>query len=218
VSIEGISDEALIAAAQLRPNTEEASSAASELFRRYSSQVALWCARFTGDRDSADDLTQDIFLKVYRSLDSFRGNSKFSTWLYAVTRNRCLDEVKSRIIDLDSFGEAALADLPDRRHVDVQTALENESSLKTMRALMKTALDETEQKVLMLHYGHGYPIHSVTRLLGLQNSSGAKAYIVRAKRSLQGVVRQWKTSRRAVSPVRAGRPRPGSLPLTAPTE
>jgi DNA-directed RNA polymerase sigma subunit (sigma70/sigma32) len=91
-------------------------------------------------------------------------------------------------MELDPGGEEALAELLDQRHVDAQTALEQESSLAAMRALMKTALDETEQRVLMLHYGHGHTLPSVTRLLGLQNASGAKAYIVSARRKLNSAV------------------------------
>jgi RNA polymerase sigma-70 factor (ECF subfamily) len=187
------SDEGLILVAQLRPNTEEAEGAINELFRRYFSRVALWCLRFTGDRETADDLAQDIFLKVYRNLDSFRGNSKFSTWLFAVARNQCMDRVKSPSLDLDPGGEDTLAALPDLSHVDVQTALEEESSIEAMRTLIRTALDETEQKVMMLHYGHDYTLPSVTRLLGLQNASGAKAYVVSARRKLHGAIRQWQT-------------------------
>jgi len=187
------SDEGLILAAQLRPNTEEAETAINELFRRYFSRVALWCLRFTGDRETADDLAQEIFLKVYRNLDSFRGNSKFSTWLFAVARNQCVDQAKSPSLDLDPGGDETLAALPDLRYVDAQTALEEESSLEAMRTLIRSALDETEQKVLMLHYGHDYTLPSVTRLLGLQNASGAKAYVVSARRKLQGAVRQWRT-------------------------
>jgi RNA polymerase sigma-70 factor, ECF subfamily len=193
LSVDDISDEGLVSAAQVRPHTAEAEVAVNELFRRYYSRVALWCLRFTGDRETADDLAQDILLKVYRNLDSFRGNSKFSTWLYAIARNRCMDEVKSASMDLDPYGEDTLAALPDQRYVDVQTALEEESSVEAMRALIRTALDETEQKVLMLHYGHDYTLPSVTRLLGLQNASGAKAYVVSARRKLNGVVRHWET-------------------------
>lgn len=46
-----------------------------ELFGRYHRRVAMWCYRFTGDRDSAADLAQDVFLRAYRSLEGFRGNS-----------------------------------------------------------------------------------------------------------------------------------------------
>ena len=52
----------------------------NELFRRHYQRVALWCLRQTGDRDRAADLAQDIFVSAFRYLESFRGDSKFSTW------------------------------------------------------------------------------------------------------------------------------------------
>ena len=50
--------------------------------------------RFFGDRQQAEDATQEVFLKVYRSLGSFDGRSRFSTWLYRLTRNVCIDMLR----------------------------------------------------------------------------------------------------------------------------
>jgi RNA polymerase sigma-70 factor (ECF subfamily) len=51
--------------------------------------------RFFGDSQAAEDVTQEVFVKVFRSLDSFDERARFSTWLYRVTRNTCLDEVRA---------------------------------------------------------------------------------------------------------------------------
>lgn len=64
-----------------------------ELYDRHSSRVYNKCLSFVKNRQEAEDLTQDVFLKVYTSLHKFKGNSKFSTWLYAITYNFCVNYV-----------------------------------------------------------------------------------------------------------------------------
>jgi DNA-directed RNA polymerase specialized sigma24 family protein len=62
----------------------------SELFRRYRIRVTSRCLRLTRNRGRAPDLAQEVFFKAYVRRYSFRGDSKFSTWLYAITRKHCL--------------------------------------------------------------------------------------------------------------------------------
>lgn len=65
------------------------------LVRRHTRIVYAHAVRFFGDGSAADDVVQEVFIKVYRSLDNFDERSRFSTWLYRVTRNTCLDMVRS---------------------------------------------------------------------------------------------------------------------------
>src|SRR4051812_13286262 len=90
-----LSDEELIEAYRAAAKDARAEGLLDQLFQRYYERVALWCFRVAGDRDRAADMAQDVFLKVFRNLDSFRGDARFSTWLYSVTRNHCFTEVKS---------------------------------------------------------------------------------------------------------------------------
>ncbi len=70
-------------------------SAFEALVRRHSRSVYAHALRFFGDSTAADDVSQEVFLKVYRSIDGFDERARFSTWLYRVTRNACLDEVRA---------------------------------------------------------------------------------------------------------------------------
>lgn len=163
--------------------------AIDELFRRYQERVALWCWRVAGDREWASDLSQEVFLKAFRNLASFRGQSKFSTWLYIIARNHCFNAVQSRGVR----AEDQLLDfdlLPDTFGKPVDRALEHEQEIRNMRHLMNQSLDETERQVMTLHYGEEMTLDSISRLLNLQNASGAKAFIVSAKRKLQSAIQR----------------------------
>ena len=64
-----------------------------ELYDRYAPMVYNKCYGFAKNMDEAKDLTQDVFLRVFIKLASFKGNSKFSTWLFAFTYNHCVNYV-----------------------------------------------------------------------------------------------------------------------------
>ena len=66
-----------------------------QLYERYCHKVHRKCLLFTKDRMQADDLTQDIFLRLLGKLDSYKQHSKFSTWLYSITTNYCTDQIRS---------------------------------------------------------------------------------------------------------------------------
>jgi RNA polymerase sigma-70 factor (ECF subfamily) len=149
--------------------------------------MARWCYRFTGDRESAADLAQDVFLKAHRHLDSFQGASLFGTWLYSIARNESINRIKRKPPPTD--GEEALIDLPDLEPGPEDIAAYKSRS-RHLHEFLSTTLDETERTVFTLHYGDDMPFDAITRLLRLDNASGAKAYIVSAKRKLARAVQR----------------------------
>ena len=182
-----LSDEELVLRYQSQSGSSQQQALLNELFSRHHVRVAAWCYRMTGDRESAADLAQDIFLKAYRHIASFRGTSKFTTWLYTITRNHCNSELKSRATRPEGPADTELLDLPDPSET-LDATLERRSSERLLRELMEEQLDETEQRVMTLHYAEELPLATITRLLGLQNASGAKAYIVSARRKLNDAI------------------------------
>lgn len=163
-----------------------------QLFERHHTRVAAWCYRMTGDVDSATDLAQDVFLKAFQNLESFRGQSKFTTWLYSIAKNHCMDALKSRAGAPIIAGEAALERVPDLRADEPLSTMERRQAEEVVRQLMRESLDETEIKVMTLHYVQELPLDAVTRLLHLTNTSGAKAYVVSARRKLARAFNDWK--------------------------
>jgi RNA polymerase sigma-70 factor (ECF subfamily) len=166
---------------------EDGVAAIQELFRRHYQTVVTWCLRLAGNRDDACDLAQGIFVRVQRNLGGFRGESKFSTWLYSIARSECLTFLKARPQRAEPEDEA-LEELPDLIAVGADDFLERKASAQMVRALLDGELDDVEKQVFTLHYGDDVPLETITRLLALRNRSGAKAFIVSARRKLARAV------------------------------
>lgn len=184
------SDEGLLAKFRENQHGERGQKWLNELFGRYQVRVAAWCYRFTGDRERASDLAQDVFLKAYRSLDSFRSESKFSTWLYTIARNVCINEMKGRMTRVEGSAEVLDFDIASEQDPNILSVLVRQESVEYARSLLGKALDTTERKVMVLHFAHGVTLDAVSRLLGLTNRSGARAYIVSARRKLSAAIKQ----------------------------
>jgi RNA polymerase sigma factor (sigma-70 family) len=73
------------------------------LIEKYKNYVFTLVLRFTENREDAEEIAQDIFVKAYRSLADFRGDSKFSTWLFTITRTTCLSFLRKKKLDMISL-------------------------------------------------------------------------------------------------------------------
>ena len=92
-------------------------AAFAELVRAYEEPVFSYVNRLVGDRGLAEDLTQEVFLRVHQSLPGFSYRSKFTTWLFQVTKNRVFDEYRARerrpkTVEIDSVRPLHAADAP----------------------------------------------------------------------------------------------------------
>jgi len=187
-----LTDEALIARYRAEGGQALAGQYLNELFRRHHVKVARWCFSVTGDRESAADLAQEICVKAYQNLSYFKGQSKFSTWLYSITRNHCLNAVRSRAsapqMDSDELVMDTLPDVADSPLAEV----ERKQQADIARQLINETLEETEKAVFTMHFGEELPLDVITRMLNLTNASGAKAYLVSAKRKLDRAAKRWK--------------------------
>ena len=92
-------------------------NAFGELLSRHQGPVMRFLYRFTGNRDLAEDLFQEVFLRVVKSAKSFRAEAKFTTWLYRIARNLCIDKVRRNgLVTMVSTEEVAVGS-----HEDGQT-------------------------------------------------------------------------------------------------
>lgn len=192
-----LADEELVA--RFRASTAgEREPFVDELFRRNYARVARWCLRFAPDRDTALDMAQEVFTRAYQNLGSFQGESKFSSWLFTIARNHCLNAVRANRREATELRaeveDEFLDEIPGSSEAP-DANLDRESAGRQLSHLLTSALDDTERRVFTLHYGHDLSLDSITRMLGLENASGAKAYIVSAKRKLARWISQKKVQR-----------------------
>jgi len=139
----------------------------AELVRAYQSKVFSMAYGFTGNRESADDLAQEIFLKAYLALPRFRFGSAFGTWLYRVAVNHIKDFLRKRSkvneVSLEAVGEPAAAD-------DAVAMMEKEREDEGRRKLVRRELATLPDKyriVLTLRDVEGLPYEEIARVIGL---------------------------------------------------
>ncbi len=190
MDLERLSDEELIERAR-REAATEADACLALLYRRYYPKVAAWCLRISGDRQGAADLAQEVFLRVHERLGSFRSESRFSTWLYTVTRSVAINRgVAARRRQMDALDEEGAPE-PVEPAPGADEVVAKDQILRELRQAMERDLEPLEAKVLYLHYVDGLPLAALTDLLKLENKSGAKAYIVSGRRKLERRFGRW---------------------------
>ena len=123
------------------------------LFMRHQSKVHAWCFRLTDDRHTADDLVQDTFLRILRYRQAFSGDAAFSTWLYRIARNVCLDHLANLRRRSDAqeqlHGRAAAATSTAAAHEDGRLAILDV-------ALMRLPIEKREVLVLSRYHDLRY--------------------------------------------------------------
>jgi RNA polymerase sigma factor (sigma-70 family) len=149
-----------------------------QLYERYCDKVYRKCLSFTKDPVQAEDLTHDIFLKLIIKLAGFRGQARFSTWLYSITYNHCTDQLRSanlrRHVYVDEGWERMDVKADDESELTELAELEAQ---QLQRALKK--LPALEQALLLMKYQDDISIREIANLNGLTES----AVKMRLKRS-----------------------------------
>jgi RNA polymerase sigma factor (sigma-70 family) len=182
------SDTELIDASR-RLNRSQGDKCLDELYRRYYPTVARWCLKICNDRQGAADVAQEVFLRVHTRIDTFRGDSCFSTWLYTVMRSVAINRGLANRRRKEHTAQSNVAPEPIDPAPDALDVLKRSRDLQRLRHTMEKHLDPIEAKVLYLHYVDGLTLPAITRLLMLENKSGAKAYVVGGKRKLRRKLR-----------------------------
>jgi RNA polymerase sigma-70 factor (ECF subfamily) len=115
-----------------------------------------------GNADDAEDLAQEVFIKVYHSIGSFRGDSAVYTWIYRITVNLCLNQLRRRKVR-SFFGlEQVAASLPEAKRADDDLEI-SELSAKARTAI--ASLPEKQRAVFILRHFRGLPHAQIARIM-----------------------------------------------------
>ena len=156
---------------------------ATELFRKYSGPVFRYADRLLGSRAEAEEVAQEVFLKVITRVDQYDGRAPVSSWLFAIAANACRDRLRRAgrraVVPLDAVAEAASSDPPADRLL-----VESERRRLVRRALARLSDDQREALILARY--HGLPYAEIARTLEI--SEGAvKTRIFRAMEKLKDI-------------------------------
>ncbi|MBG6128961.1 RNA polymerase sigma-70 factor (ECF subfamily) [Aquimarina sp. EL_43] len=152
------------------------------LYDRYAKTIYNKCLSFVKSNEEAQDLTHDIFVLLFAKLKTFKGNSKFSTWLYSFTYNFCVNYVqrvqkkkKEKIISIDNI----IVEYPSEEIDD-----EDMMKLKSKKLAMALKKIEPDDKIiLMMKYQDDLSIKEIEKALNI-GSSAVKMRLSRAKSRL----------------------------------
>ena len=144
--------------------------ALSFLVERYLRQIYNFTARYIGNTKEAEDLTQEIFLKVWKSLKKFNSQKSFKTWLFSIARNVCIDYLRRKKIvtfsDLenDNDDESFSDKIADESISVIEKITRQELEREMGKYLLR--LSEANRSVLILHYSQQMAFREISEMLG----------------------------------------------------
>jgi len=148
------------------------------LVERYKQRVFNLAYRFAGNGEDANDLAQDIFIKVFRSLSGFRADSSLSTWMYRISLNHLISLKRKKVIDTTSISNYDQNDCKEEN----ESNAELEENMKLLeRALEK--LDSLDRILIDLYYYEDQKVEDIAKILDLSESN-VKVKIFRIRRKL----------------------------------
>jgi len=162
-----------------------------ELVRRHQEKAFALALRTLGQWDLAEDISQEAFLRVYHSAKRYQPKAKFTTWLYRIVVNLCLDEkrkAKRSPIKLSEYSGR----LESRSEGDPVAILETEERKKVVREAMER-LSKRERAAVVLHRFHGLSHAEVAGIMGLSQSA-VESLLVRSYQKLRKELAKYKNS------------------------
>ena len=164
-------------------------NAYGKLIARYKDLVFTLALRMLKHREEAEEVTQDAFLKAYRSLHKFKGDSKFSTWIYKVTYNTCLDRIKK---NKKHYNDVAIDDFTFNKLESFDNALErmidSERQLLIKKCIEKLPPDDAY--ILTLFYFEELSLDEISEIIQI-TSNTIKVKLYRARKKLAVILEKY---------------------------
>lgn len=158
------------------------------LIDQYKDLVFTLALRMLKNREEAEEVSQDTFIKIFKSLQKFKGDSKFSTWIYKVTYNTCLDRLKKnkrqqQVVTIDEFTE---------KHVKtIDNALENLVEEEKKQAIQEciNLLPSEDGFLLTLYYFEEQSLAEISKIVGI-SANHVKVKLYRSRQKLASILRE----------------------------
>ncbi len=173
----------------MRRSKKGDTEAFSQLVQLYQTKVVNIAYGMLSDREDAYDAAQEAFLKIYRSLDTFRGNSSVSTWIYRITANVCTDMLRKRqrSVQIIPIDEEPDEDKPRMELRDESPTPEEHAELSERQAALRQALSELGyeyRQIITLYDMEGLSYEEIAAALGCPTGT-VKSRLSRARAALK---------------------------------
>jgi RNA polymerase sigma-70 factor, ECF subfamily len=173
-----------------------AMAAIGDLYVRHNQQVYSLCLRMTGNAIEAEDLTQEVFIHLIRKIDSFRGDSQFTTWLYRVTVNHVMMHFRRTKSQTKIHGDVEMALAKSKRGgPSVGTPVVDRLALKTALSNLPSG----SRAVFLLFDVEGYRHEEIARILGC-SVGNSKSQLHKARKKLKRLLMLGRSKQQWLSP------------------
>ncbi len=158
------------------------------LVDRYKEMIFTLALKMIKNREEAEEVSQDTFIKVYNSLNKFKGESKFSTWIYKITYNTCLDRLKKNkkedsTISIDEFSDHLVKTMDNALSV-----LEEKERKQTIQNCLNL-LSREENFLLTLYYFDDQNLDEIAKIMDI-NSNNVKVKLFRSRKKLAVILKK----------------------------
>ena len=160
----------------------------SYLVEKYQKLVYTLALKLLKRPEDAEELAQDTFIKAYQKLDSYEGKSKFSTWLYSITYNAGISELRKRRIEFKSLEDQKFSDQDEMKMHDYYSETKKEDQEKYLN-LALGKLPEDDQVLVTLYYYESQSMDDISEITGL-TVSNIKVKIHRARKKMYSLLHE----------------------------
>ena len=156
----------------------------ADIVKRYQSFVFTIALRYTPNREDAEEIAQDTFVKAYRSLSDFRGESKFSTWLYTIVTTTCLTFLRKKKLETHSLDNEKVFEAADSVDSGFRANQVEQKSRLTMVNKAIALLSPDDAQIITLFYKGEQSLEEIGQILGLEPNT-VKVRLHRARQRLK---------------------------------
>jgi RNA polymerase sigma-70 factor (ECF subfamily) len=165
----------------------------AQLVDRYQNYVFTLALRMVKSREDAEEVSQDIFVKAYRSLADFRGASKFSTWLYTIVNTSCITFLRKKKLEVHSLDNDKVFEVADSQDSGFRANLVEQKSKVAMVNNAIAMLGPDDAQVITLFYKGEQTLEEIAQVLGIEVNT-AKVRLHRARARLKEKMEQYFTA------------------------
>jgi RNA polymerase sigma-70 factor (ECF subfamily) len=156
----------------------------AELVERHQNFVFTIALKYTPVREDAEEIAQDVFVKAFRALRDFRGDSKFSTWLYSIVNSTAITFLRKKKLDIRSLDNDQVFEVADNQHSALGANAIEQKSKVAMVAKAIQLLNPDDARIITLFYKGEQSLEEIGKIIGIETNT-VKVKLHRARQRLK---------------------------------